>query len=73
MKFILKFFLLLKLLQTQPQVKNMNIKYYDLYYTVIIKRDEKAIVNDKYENNENVQYNFYDFITPSLFFQMFFH
>ena len=24
-----------KFLQTKPQVKNINIKYYDLYYTVI--------------------------------------
>ena len=27
--------LLMKFLQTKPQVKNMNINYYDLYYTVI--------------------------------------
>ena len=26
---------LMKFLQTKPQVKNMNINYYDLYYTVI--------------------------------------
>ena len=26
--------LLVKILQTKPQVKNMNNKYYDLYYTV---------------------------------------
>ena len=43
--------LLLKVLQTQPQVKNMNIKYYDSYYTVTKNRDEKEIVNDEYENN----------------------
>ena len=35
--------LLMKFLQTKPQVKNMNIKYYDLYYTVINIRDEKKI------------------------------
>ena len=29
---------LMKLLETKPPVKNMNIKYYDLYYTVIKKR-----------------------------------
>ena len=29
--------LLMKYLQTKPQAKNMNIKYYDLYYTVIKK------------------------------------
>ena len=27
--------LLTKYLQTKPQVKNMDINYYDLYYTVI--------------------------------------
>ena len=33
--------LLMKFLQTKPQIKNMNINYYDLYYTVIKNRDEK--------------------------------
>ena len=28
----------MKYLQTKPQVKNMNINYYDLYYTVIKNR-----------------------------------
>ena len=28
----------------------MNIKFYDLYYTVIKKRDEKEIVVNQYEN-----------------------
>ena len=32
--------LLMKFLQTKPQVKNMNINYYDLYYTVIKNRDD---------------------------------
>ena len=27
--------ILMKFLQAKPQVKNMNIKYHDLYYTVI--------------------------------------
>ena len=35
--------LLMKFLQTKPQVKNMNINYYDLYYTLIKTRDEKRI------------------------------
>ena len=26
--------MLMKFLQTKPQVKNMNTKHYDLYYTV---------------------------------------
>ena len=29
--------LLMKILQTKPQVKNMNIKFYDFYYTVVKK------------------------------------
>ena len=40
----------------------MNIIYYDLYYTVIKKRDDKKIVNDEYE----IDYiTFNDFITPN--------
>ena len=34
--------MLMKFLQTKPQVKNMNINYYDLYYTVIKNRNEKG-------------------------------
>ena len=37
----------MKFLQTKPQVKNMNINYYDLYYTVVKNRDDKEIVDDK--------------------------
>ena len=40
-------FLLLKFLRTKPQVKNMIINYYDLYFTVIKNRDEKEIVDNK--------------------------
>ena len=43
--------LLMKFLQTKPQVKNMINKYYDLYYTVIKNRDDKEIVNDEYQND----------------------
>ena len=32
--------LLMKILQTEPKVKNMNNNYYDLYHTVIRFRDE---------------------------------
>ena len=31
---------LMKFLQTKPQVTNMNTRFYDLYYTVIKKREE---------------------------------
>ena len=52
-------------LPTKPQVKNMNNNYNDLYYTVNEKRDEKEIVNDQYEDNENDYINFNDFLTPN--------
>ena len=42
---------LMKFLQTKPQVKNMNFSYYDLYYTVIKSREEKKIIDNKYEND----------------------
>ena len=57
--------LLTKFLQTKPQAKNMNIKYYDLYYTVIKNRDDKEIVENQYENIENDYIDFNDFITPN--------
>ena len=34
---------LMKFLQTKPQVKSMNVNYYDLYYTVIKNRNENHI------------------------------
>ena len=43
--------LLMKFLQTKPQVKNMNIIYYYLYYTVIKNRDGNEIVDNQYEND----------------------
>ena len=49
--------LLMKFLQTKPQVKDMNINYYDLYYTVIKNRE-----NDK---NEKDYINFKKFVTPN--------
>ena len=57
--------LLMKFLQTKPPVKNMNINYCDLYYTVIKSRDKREIVNEKDENSEN-EYILYDVsITPN--------
>ena len=43
----------------------MNKNYYDIYYTVIKHRDEKEIVNDKYEKFENNYTNYNNFITPN--------
>ena len=57
--------LVAKFLQTKPQVKNMNFDYYDLYYTVIKKRDEKEIVYNQYESNENGYISFKNFLTPN--------
>ena len=59
--------LLMKILQTKPQVENVNNYYYDLYYTVIKNRDEKEIVNSKNEIIENDCFNFNEFITPNHF------
>ena len=39
----------------------MNINYYDLYYTVIKKRDEKEFVDNKHEND----YNIFNDIVPN--------
>ena len=61
--------LLKKILHTKPQVKNMNIKYYDLYYTVK-NREEKEIVNNKKENNENDFIIFNNFRTPNRFIEI---
>ena len=54
--------LLMKFLQTKPQVKNMNKNYYDLYYTVIKNRDDNEIVADNYKDAENDFINFNDII-----------
>ena len=58
-------FLLMKFLQTKPQVKNMNINYYDLYYTVIKVRDENIDIDNQYENDDNDYIDINDFITPN--------
>ena len=59
--------LLMKFLQTKPQVKNVNINFHELYYTVIKNRDDKEIVYDQNEDNEHDYINYEDFITPSHF------
>ena len=57
--------LLMKFLQTKAQIKNMNIKYYDLYYTVIKTRDENKDLNNQYNNDEKDYININDFIIPN--------
>ena len=56
--------LILKILQTKPQVNNTNINYYDLCYTIIKNRDENEIVDNQ---NENDFISFNDFITPNYY------
>ena len=57
--------LLMKNLQTKPQVKNMNINYYDLYYTVIKTRVENRDIDNQYENDDNDYNKFNDLIPPN--------
>ena len=52
-KFYQEVILLMKFLQTKLSVKNMNITYYDLYYTVIKNKDDKEIVDDRYEKKRS--------------------
>ena len=56
--------LLMEFLQTKPLVKNMNIKYYDLYYTVIKTRNENKDIDNQYKNDENDYIDINDFIIP---------
>ena len=57
--------LLMEFLQTKPQVKNMNINYYDLYYTVIKTRDENKNIDNQYEDDYDDYIDINDFIiTP---------
>ena len=57
--------LLMKFLMTKPQVKNMNINYYDLYYTVVKARDENKNIDNQFENDENDYININNFIIPN--------
>ena len=56
---LIKSFLLLKFLQTKPQIRKMNVKFYDSYYTVIKNRDDKEVVVGKYEN-KYINFNFFN-------------
>ena len=55
----------MKVLQTKPQVKNLNFNFYDLYYTVIKSRDGKEKMNNKDEYNEKDYIKYEDFIIPN--------
>ena len=54
--------LLMKFLQTKPEVNNMNVKYYDLYNTVIKTRDENKDIDNQYENDDIDYINFNDIV-----------
>ena len=58
-------FLLMRFLQAKPSVKDINIIYHDLYYTVIKNRDDIEIVINKYADTANDYFNYEDLITPS--------
>ena len=57
-------FLLMELFQTKPQIKNLNIIYYNLY-TVTRNKDIKEIVKNKNESIGNDYININDIITPN--------
>ena len=58
--------LLMEFLQTEPEVKNMNINYHDLYYTVIKTRDENKNIDNQYEECYHDYIDKNDFIiTPN--------
>ena len=57
----------MKFLQTKPQIKNMNINFHDLYYTVIKVRDENKDIDNQYETDDN-DYNDFDVIVPYHYF-----
>ena len=55
----------MKFLQTKPQIKNMNINYYDLYFTVIKTRDGNKDIDNQYENDDNDYIDINDFTNPN--------
>ena len=57
----------MKFVQTKPHIKNMNINFYDLYYSIIKNRDDKETVNDEHEDKENDYFTFIDLITPNYY------
>ena len=54
--------LLMEFLQTKPDIKNMNINYYDLYYTVIKTRNENKNIDNLYEEDHHDYIDTNDFI-----------
>ena len=56
--------LIMKFLQTKPQVKKMDIIYYDLYYTIIKTGDENKNIDNQYEDD------YHDYIDKNDFFRI---
>ena len=54
----------MEFLQTKPEVKNRNINYYDLYYTVIKTRDVNKNIDNQYEDD------YHDYIDINDFFRI---
>ena len=48
--------LLMKFLQTKPDVKKMNIIYFDLFYTVNKVRDENEHIDNQYEDDDYINF-----------------
>ena len=55
--------LFMKFLQTKPQIKNMNNKFHDFYYTAIKNRNEFRDLDNQYEIDDNDYIVKNDFIT----------
>ena len=54
--------LLMKFLQTKPDIKKMNINYYDLYHTLVKTRSGNRDIDNQYENDYNDYINFNDVV-----------
>ena len=59
----------MKFRQVKPQIKNMKMKYFDLYYTVIKNKNEEDIEEEQKEildnQNENDIISLNDVIIPN--------
>ena len=54
----------MEFLQIKPDNKNMNINYYDSYYTVIKTRNENKNIGNQYEDD------YHDYIDINDFFRI---
>ena len=57
--------LLMKCLQTKPEIKIINNIYFDLYYTVIKTRDKNKDIDNQYEDDYHDYIDINDFINPN--------